>query len=246
MMELLISAGVFSVILLVLVMLFSQSLSIWQRSSSRDTATRELRKVRASLERDLSLANPQQVGRAQVPDHLGGGGKDGEALWFLSPIDPATHQIVRAHDGTPVWQRNILYYLVVPQNHNATFGVTCAGGAAANGYDDRCPHKVLIRKIINQNTLLPNVNGYLTAPNGYDLSGMGGEPSLDEVKIVASHLLTFSSVTAPPPQNIPSLIAVDARAVAEEEARRKVGIGTLPMFTGQFTLQGPFTVMLRN
>ncbi len=245
-MELMISAGVFSVILLVLVMLFSQSLSIWQRSSSRDTATRELRKARATIERDLSLTNPDQLGRAQVPDHLGGGGKDGEALWFLSPIDPATHQIVRAPDGTSVWQRNILYYLVVPQNHNATFGVSCTGGAAANGYDDRCPHKVLIRKVINQNTLLPNVNAYLTAPNGYDLSGMGGEPALEEVQIAASHLLTFSSVTGPAPQNIPSLVAVDVRAVAEEEARRKVGVGSLPMFTGQYTLQGPFTVLMRN
>lgn len=255
--ELMLGTGIFTLIMIVLVGLFNQSLSVWRTTSGSDTAMRELRKTRAALERDLVLSRPTLVARTQVADHLGGGGSDGEALWFLSPVDPVTGQIVRKSDGSPMWMRNILYYLVVPANHDATFGMHCNGGAAASGYDDRCPHKLLVRKIIDdggatvatdestEEALIANIAPYLTQPTGYDLSGMA-EPGVEEKRIIANSLLTFSSQTAPPPNNIGTEVAVDQRAMSISEARREVQVGTIPGSDSRFTMQSPFSVFLRN
>ena len=249
--------GIFTLVMIVLVSLFNQSLAVWRTSSGSDTAMREMRKVRATLERDLVLSRPGLVGRAQVADHTGGGGKDGEALWFLSPVDPTTGQIARKTDGSPMWMRNILYYLVVPANHDATFGMHCNGGVGPGGYDDRCPHKLLVRKVIDaggatiaadeatEETLLADPTPYLTQPAGYDVSGLT-EAGVEDVRIVANSLLMFSSATAPPPAAAGPEVAVDLRAMSVAEARREIQVGTDPGATSRFTLQSPFSVFLRN
>ncbi|MCE7872127.1 hypothetical protein DYH09_17340 [bacterium CPR1] len=255
--ELVVVFGIFSLLLMVAGVLFNESRSTLRRTSGIDTCMRELRKARAAVERDLVLARPGALSRSFVGDSLGGGGRDGEALWFLSPIDPATGEVVRKQDGTPFWQRNVLYYLVVPQNHNNTFGQICAGGAGANGYDDRCPHKVLIRKEIDsgpptlptdettEETLLNNVAPYLTRPNGFDLTAMA-EAGLGEKKIVASFLLGFESFSAPPPAGLPVEVLVDVRAMSIEEARKEIRVGSDPGYASRFTHQAPFSVYLRN
>lgn len=255
--EMIVVFGIFSTILAITALLFRESQATFRRTNSQDTAMRELRKARAAIVRDLVVGRPGQVQRAQVPDSLGGGGKDGEALWFLSPVDPATGEMVHKQDGSPFWQRNILYYLVVPNNHDATFGMSCLGGAAANGYDDRCPHKVLIRKVIDsgaatiptdettEETLLANVAPYLTRPLGFSLAAMA-EPGLTEREISAAWLLGFESSTAPPPSNIPREIFIDLRALSIEEARREIQVGAAPCFVSRFTRTAPFSVYLRN
>ena len=65
-----------------------------------DRAQREMRRARATLERDLILANSGQIGRSRMPDYLGGGGDTGESLWFLSPVDPASGQTAPARGLT--------------------------------------------------------------------------------------------------------------------------------------------------
>ncbi len=254
--ELLVVVGIFSALMAVVALLFSSSVSLYRRTNSADSAMRELRKARAALERDLVLASPTVVRRTQVPSSLGAG-MDGEALWFLSPVDPATGATIRRPNGRLCWQRNILYYLVVPDNHDATFGMTCVGGAAANGYDDRCPHKVLIRKVIDsgaptvaldlstEEALLPSVAGYLSRPVGFDLSAMA-DPAPTQRSIVASHLLTFETFTAPAPKSLPTEVLVDLRALAAEDARREMRVGADPAYDCRFTRQGPFSVFLRN
>ncbi len=255
--ELVIGMGIFTLIMVVLVGLFSQSLAIWRTTSGTDTAVRELRRVTAALDRDLALASPARIARAQVADHLGGGGMDGEALWFLSPLDPATGQMARKLDGSAMWMRNVLYYLVVPANHDAVFGMSCSGGSGPNGYDDRCPHKVLIRKVIDsgvptlvgdetsEEELLADVSAYLTQPDGFDLSTMA-EPGLEDKRVVANNLLMFQTVTAPPPAAAPRELAVDVRAMSVEEARREMRVGTDAGADSRFTLRAPFSVSLQN
>lgn len=255
--ELMLGTGIFTLIMVVLVGLFNQSLSVWRVTSGSDTAMRELRKTRAALERDLVLSRPSLVARAAVSDHVGGGGSDGEALWFLSPVDPATGQIVRKADGSPMWMRNILYYLVVPANHDAVFGMHCNGGPGPNGFDDRCPHKVLVRKVIDsdaptvatdeasEEVLLTDASAYLSQPNGYDLSGMT-EAGVEDRRIVANSLLMFFSVSAPPPGNVATEVAVDTRAMSISEARREEQVGTVAGSDSRFTMQSPFSVFLRN
>jgi len=260
-MELMIAMFVFFLLMVITAVLFTNSQAVYRRLNSADTALGEMRKARAALEHDLALAAPAQLNRAAVPASLGGGGKDGEALWFLSPVDPATGQTLRKEDGTPFWQRNILYYLIVPGNHDAVFGTSCAGGVGPNGYDDVCPHKVLIRKVIDsgvptvasdettEETLLSTAailgEPYVSQPDGFSVAGMA-EPGLEETRIVATYLLTFFSTSAPPPNNFATELSIDLRALSIDEARREIPVGTTALFDSRFTRQGPVSVFLRN
>ena len=236
-MELAVTTSVFTLLLTVAAMLLTRTQRLYTSTNSADTASRELRKARTALERDLVLARPTQLNRSRVPPSLGGGGDDGEALWFLSAVDPSTGKIVRKLDGKPFWQRNILYYLIVPAGHTG-----CPGGKGPNNFDDRCPHKVLVRKVIDsgvptlvndettEEKLLPGVSSYLTRPGPADPA------------IMANNLLTFFSATG----SVPPEIFVDVRALNTDEARRQSSIGLDSFFTGRFTQQAPFSVFLRN
>ncbi|MBI3927615.1 MAG: hypothetical protein HY319_18895 [Armatimonadetes bacterium] len=255
--ELLVALFVGSLLLLVMAVLFVRTQGLYRSISGSDSALRQLRKARTALEKDLILSRPGDVRRAQVPDSLGGGGQDGEALWFLSPVDPATGEMMRKQDGRAFWQRNILYYLVVPADHDSTFGMICTGGRGPNNCDDRCPHKVLIRKVIDsgpptvptdeatEETLITDITAYLTRPSGYSLAAMA-EPGLTEATIVAAQLLTFESLSAPAPNNIAPEVFVDLRAVSIEGARRELRVGSDSLYTGRFTQTAPFSVFLRN
>ncbi|MEW6277233.1 MAG: hypothetical protein AB1758_01325 [Candidatus Eremiobacterota bacterium] len=251
--EVLVAGFVFSLLLGVAVLLFRHSTQVWKHASSAEGARHGLSSARAALERDLRLSDPALVARADVPTSLGGG-PDGQALWFLSPVDPATGEVVRKQDGYPFWQRNILYYLVVPSNHDAVFGVACAGGAdPADGYDDRCPHKVLIRKVIDdgvpttpadeatEEALIADITPYLTRPVGFSTAGMTGEPGLELKRILGGGFLKFStrSVTA-------REIAVDLRSVAFGEAARNLRVGQVSLVQGRYTHRLDFSVLLRN
>ena len=207
-----------------------------------------MRKARSSLQRDLGPGRPDQFTLVDVPDHLGGGGKDGQALCFLSPVVPGSGQLARSADGLPLWQTNILYYLVVPNLHDQTFGRHCAGVAGPGGYDDACPHKMLIRKIIRSSatppeTLLANLTPYLTRPNGFDTSAMTAEANVLEVKTVAVNLLTLRCGFN---LQVPRQFEVEARAADIQTASRKLAIGSVSLTSQPVTLALPFSTLLRN
>lgn len=250
--EVLIAASIFSVCLLVLAALFTQTQNLWRSINSRDVSRRELAKASASLQRDLKLASGQELSKTRVPPSLGSG-DDGEAIWFLSPVDPVSGQMVHRQDAKPFWQRNILYYLVVPANHNNSFQVNCLGTAGPGGYEVACAHKVLIRKVIDsgpatipgnettQETLVPSVAAYLTRPNGLSVAAMAGEPNLKEVKIVATNLLYFAT-TAPGATQLD----IELRAVAVELARHQMPLGSTSIYDSRYTRQAALNLILNN
>lgn len=238
--------GLFSLMLALTAVLFEQTVRHWRAADSSDVAQREMRKAQAALQRDATLTSSSELGRARVPGSLAG--DDGEALWFLSPIDPATKQAVHRADGTPFWQRNILYYLVVPVNE-----CNCAGLAAPDGYESGCPHKVLVRKVIDSaaptvptdestlETLLADVTPFLTRPVGNDPASIS-EAGVEDVRIVATHLLRFESATGQTPDEL----AVSLRAVLVDQARRDVPLGSTNFLDTRYTRQLPFFVTLHN
>lgn len=63
---------------------------------------------------------------------------------FVFRVAPDTGEFIRNPDGTPRWQRNILYYSVVPvaPNPNEFQG----SGIAVDGYEAAYPYKLLVRK----------------------------------------------------------------------------------------------------
>lgn len=215
MMELMLSLAIFSAILLFTAAIMFMTKSAWVTSDADEEAALRLRDAVNRLERDFSLTGADEFAHGSAGTSLAGV-KDGDALWFLSPVDPVTETFVQDDDGRPVWQRNILYYLSVPANHTS-----CAGLEGPNGYEEGCPHKVLVRKVIDhssagQQKLLKNVAAYITRPaSENDATSMG--PGQESAQIVAVRLLWFRVL--PDPGGSPSSRTVDLRSVALRSAQ---------------------------
>lgn len=229
--EVLVTIGLFGFVTAAIFLMLSRGHEMWRRDSGSHTATLALNTSLRSLEQDL-LQGPAQPSVTTVAAHLSGGGSDGQAVWTLS-ARAVDGSFTKTDDGYPFWQRNVLYYLVVPLNHQTLFGLNCAGGADPSGFDDRCPHKMLIRKVIDSGpatdpsgdpetvaeSLLDDVSPYLTQPAGWDTSAMAAESGLESVEIVAGGLLRFEA------RPLPGGIVVDLRATALDQARRELTVG---------------------
>jgi hypothetical protein len=252
--EVLFTAFLFSFVGVLSFLVLSRGVHLWTEISEAESAGLELAKATNDLRVDLLKANSADIRSGEVPANLSGGGMDGAALWFLSAVDPESGEFVMKSDGTPYWQRNILYYLVTPTKHETTYGYNCAGGKGADGFDDRCPHKILVRKVIdsgaptgpdgdpilNEETLLSDPGEYLTRPVGYDVGAMNGEPDVDRVDVAAVRLLWFR------PSVEGRTVVVDIRAVAIKGAQKALRIGETPLAEGRFTVHRLLSVTPMN
>ncbi len=250
--EAILGLGLFSVIMVVTTLLLSQATTVWRKTSSTDSASGEMRKVQVNLARELGMSSATEVALANTPASLPAGAPDGSAVWFLMSVDPSTGEPVRRTTGAPFWQRNILYYAVVPQGHDAFFGQSCQGGTGALGVDNRCPHKVLIRKEIDLpptttttdettlETLIPagSISPYLNRPVGFDTGALGSQ-----ARVIAVNLLSFS-VQRGPDSDAPGELKVVVEGAATALARKAIRVGTDPM--GSFTLTRSFSVFPKN
>jgi len=243
--ELVVTVALFSLVGLLLAASFTGATTIWRSTSASTDSQLALTKPRDDLTRDLQSTSFSTVQVTAGPSSLGY--VDGDALWFLSAVDPATGRFMRKVDGTPFWQRNILYYSVVPNDHTGLFGYTCTGGSDGSGYDVQCPHKVLLRKVIDKGSptdptdesteeelLTPGeVTAYLTRPNRFDTSSMLGEAGLSDVSMPTNSLLLFRCQLAPQPQ-WPREVRVELGAVSLATAAREVNIGSVPLSNTRF------------
>ena len=241
--EMLIVLAMGSLITLMTALTLSNSIKIFNNTSGRDSAMRELNKARRALELDLNQAS-EDFSIVQTPASLGGGA-DGDAINYLSAVNVTDGTIATLPDGSgnPYFFQNIFYYITVPANHDALFGVSCVGGNEG-GYDYNCPHKILIRAVEEQNptydpsddttveTLLSSLSTFLVRPTGF--------PNTLARDTVAINLLTFQMV------QVGQEIRVDLRAVSLADARRKVSIGTTSFRDTGYTLQYRFSVFPRN
>lgn len=217
-----------------------QSQKSFHYTNSSSDASRQLRKVTNDLEVDLQQTSSATIQRTSAPASLGA--PDGDAIWFLSNRD-ATGTPVFHSNGEPFWQYNILYYLVVPNQHDATFGRSCAGGAGPDGNDDRCPHKLLIRKRIDTGDAASNnedfdeeapltpaaVAAYLTRPQGYQTGFMNSEAGVTQVRVVGQQLLGFRATLHS------TLLNLDLRAVTISRAQREVAMGSVSLYDSPYT-----------
>jgi hypothetical protein len=248
--ETLIGVAVFSIVSLILAVLMIQSFSLWRRTSGRQSVEATLFKAQNWLARDLTVTAPDKV--ATQVSLSSSGVPDGDAVWFLSFVDPATGEPVydsgfgTGNLGDPLWQRNILYYAVRPSGHDAHAGQSCSAGIGPHGYDDVCPHKMLVRKVIDgpndangREILLPSATPYLDRPVGMDVSGMGGS-GMEEVSIAARDILTFHVTNGNPE------VRIDLRATAIVEARKTTAIGSTSLSVKPNTLQRLFSVYPKN
>lgn len=251
--EIIVGFSIFSIIGVLLAAALSGSGDIWRTVSSSTNVQTNLGRGRERLTRDLKQSSFDSVMRQAALSSLGP--IDGDVVWFLSARDPATEEFMRKSDGTPFWQKNIVYYLVVPTNHAAVFDVACTGAADVDGYEEQCPHKVLIRKVIDNGPLTDptdetteetpidpgDITNYLTRPNGFDTSAMSGEAGLEDISLPATSLLSFRVQLAPDPQ-WPGEVRISLHSVAEESAAREIAIGQTPLSRSRHTSNLDFSV----
>lgn len=252
--ELLVTLTLFSVLALLAFLFLNHGVQANRRLDSSSEAARNLRIAQRSLSSDLVGARSGEIVIGEVPDQVGGGGKTGQAIAFRSAWDPVEERYCQKSDGTPFWQKTILYYAAVPTRHDSLYGMTCQGGSGPGGFDDACPHKILIRKTIDQaptttassaegaeEPMPADITSYLTRPDDLDLSGMSSEPDLVEARVVASKLLYFRVSSG-----VNGEVEVDLRALAIAEARGKVRVGEVSLADNPLTLQQLFTVRPGN
>ena len=237
-----------------------RTIESWWRVNATADSEQQLYRAQQSLERDLRAAafedqpDRRTINAESSPPQLQSlSGADGDVVWFLSAIDPTTGQFCRHPDGSPFWQRNVVYYLVTPQNLSQHFGYNGAG-LASSGYEVSCPFKVLIRKEIDSGTPThpsdPNsaetlmsfadLAPFLDRPDGYSSAGMSATNA--SVKPVSANLLSFRVEL----QNALRGVSIDLRATAIDRARREGGIGDRDLLTQPFTTQLQFVVIPPN
>lgn len=139
--ELLLVMAIFSAFLLSVHYLLSSGLGTWRRTASSQDASLQLAKAHRALYDDLratGIASCEVVNSAVL-----GTSTTGDVLWLLSANDSSSSQPCRKEDGTPFWQRNVLYYLGAPTDHDRLFKQVCQAKPFV------CPHKVLIRRVFD-------------------------------------------------------------------------------------------------
>jgi hypothetical protein len=251
-MEVVITTGIFSVLVLALFAVMQFGIRSWKNIESKNAVQTQLRKVELFLLEDLKRASYNQL---RVANMLGtwspGNSKSlvglecsGSAVWFLSAMDDSGTWYMRDADGNPTWQRNVLYYIARPADawHQAKYGYLCGAGGDR---DTVCPHKWLIRKEIQSSTLLDEVavTQYLSRPAGYDLMDpgqMGSEPGLKRVQTLADSVVDFW-VTLRKPE-----VQADLKAFRILEAGSVMHIGQTSLDSDSFTVHYSARVVPNN
>jgi prepilin-type N-terminal cleavage/methylation domain-containing protein len=249
--EIMIGMTLLSLLTVFSVGFMTQGQRLWRRVEASSSAGQSLTKANASLSQDLI-----NVGRQGVATTANGTGpmKLGDALWFLSAYDPTSQTFVRNSGGRSFWQKTILYYLTVPLDHDQRYGVAC------QSWDQVCPHKILLRKVIdtgapttptspeaNEETL-PNasvISGYLTRPATLDLDILRAESGIVSVDYVAGHLLDMSVALTTESTSITEVQCI-LRAALIDDAKTHMRIGQEAFSKGTFTLSRSIDVVPRN
>lgn len=251
--EAVVAFGIAFFVLLLFALCFENAVAAWRKSSGLATARTQLEKAKSSLERELEHARFAESATG-LSTAGAGGVPAGTAVWFLSAENPATGQVQRSASGRPLWQRNVLVYPAVPNNHNATFGSNCSGGAGTGGLDTQCPHKVLIRKVIDgpvDHPTEPGAEGlmsysqigpYLTRPDGYSTQAMAGEAGLEETSLLCYSLLYFRLQRLSASKEF----LIDCRTLDVASARREKAIGQTSLEGDRHSLQQIFAVYPKN
>lgn len=245
--ELSISCALLSILLVVLATALHDSQNLWRQTTGSSDSRLQLRRAQASLERDMQFASSSFGIRTVGPQQ--GPGFSGDAFWFLSAEIGTSGQLMRKFNGSPIYLSNVLYYAAIPQ------GDPCPGGLGPNGYDDRCPHKVLIRKTIDFATASVNesteerlmtaaeIAPFLTRPTGMSVAGMTGVTAGGNVKLAsmtARELLWFHVSSNPAP------LQFEVRAVNLPRSRKEVATGTTSLYNSPLTSEIRLTLIPPN
>ncbi len=250
--ELMLALSLLAVFMLVGYQALRMADGVFRQVSGNEDAAMQLKRAVRYMQKDIVSSNVMRMTLTNVTAGLPGGAADGSALCLLTGADRGVGDMVSKEGGEPFWQRNILYYLSTPQ------GDPCQGGADANGFDDRCPHKCLVRKIIddppataatdnpqNDEALITNLTPYLTRSLGRtNISNMLGEANVEQVELVARGLVGMRvQINADP--NIPNEVRLTVTALNQPRGQ-KLALGTVALSGQGGLLVNELSIFPRN
>lgn len=240
--ELIFVFALFSALTLISVVCLKQVSGVWQKSSSRDKALRDLLKAEAVLHRDLVNASRGERQSQFAPVSAGSGGittSDGLALVLPSPEQEG---LALSTGGSVVLNRLVTYYLAVPTDLSQRTGLDHSFAPDAQGYEQQCAYKWLIRRETNAASAGPN--RLSEVPPNWLTSGVIEVPTQmwrePERRVVAANLLQFRVLQGPP------LWEIRLTAVAVDDARRKLSLGSVPLSETVYTLTHRVAVVAQN
>lgn len=238
--ELAIAMGFMGLFSMMMFFALKNTSGVWRRTSSRDNAMRELVRARSFLSRDLmnGSARPNQFANTTVGPSLGAG-RDGDALTILTNDNETTPWNVTT-SGNSILRREVTYSLFVPNNVNTLYGSTFPGVADAQGYEQACPYKWLVRRIDPAPAVVPpNPEPVIPATWTTFLVRPSSKAGTATTQVVST-LLGFRVLASG------GLWEFELKACAVEDARHTIGIGSTPLGSSQYTLVQRFSVPIHN
>ena len=240
--ELFCAVGLFGALAIISMLALRQVTKIWQRSSARDQAIRELLKAEAALSRDLANGARSTTQSDYRAVKAGAGSiSTGDGLALLVP-SAQQEQLHLDAQGQPVLDRLVTYYLAVPANVSALSGLPQNFWVDAQGYEDQCAYKWLIRKETAAPAAAPGglpavPANWLTGPEIETPTTFWRNP---DKRVVASNLLQFRVLKGPPTWE------VTLTAVAIADARRQIALGSVPLSSTAFAITHQVGLVAKN
>ena len=229
--ELLLVVALFSLFLIIPYQIMKSGLLIGWRTESREDVGLQLRKAYFSLEKDLRSASRLQMSFNEIENH--------HVLWFLSAVDQDTGEFALKEDGKPFWQRNIIYFTAIPEDHDSYYGVSCS-------QPTYCPHKILIRRAVDAGpSTAPEspeseIEELLTpslvqerVENPASLTGLGFSNAAEKDQVIATGLLEFKVVLEP--EGWDKEVSCRLKGFSHKEAGKSFAIGSQSLESTPFT-----------
>jgi type II secretory pathway pseudopilin PulG len=173
--EMIVGMALFMIIMVIIFSTFRTFTSCWKVAESKNEVHRQFLKIMYNFDREMS--------RTSLDSVICGTNNGQNWICFKSPID-MNGSPVYLDDGTPDWQKFIIYYTSRPPGDSCTIPA---------GMDSYCPHKYVIRKDVGINAQLSNpgrVTPYLTFT--LTINQASGEPDVIYVKPLTNNILEMS------------------------------------------------------
>lgn len=248
--EVLTTCALYSIILIVLGIAVTSGEKLFRRVSAKYDTESQLQRALPRLQEEIRATSLSTVEVNSNPP----------AIWFLTnygppsagaPEAPDTFIPQMQMDGSPRWQRHIVYYLCQPNQHDQIANQSCGG---YTGDDDTiCPHKVLIRAEITFENPDPTDAAQVEQPHslatwlapvsrssGYNVSGLRGTTinaaQVKRIDVLGRNLLSFRA------NKVGNRVQIELKAVALGQAQREIKVGQVDLATSRFTTQYQFLV----
>ena len=213
-----------------------QVVGVQRRSAGRDEALRNLLRAAETLQRDLSNSAHQAQRWAVEPALLGtGSARSSDALALL--VSPQNQDgLELSSDSKAEYSQIASYYLAVEPGRSASYV------ADAEGYEEQCPWKWLIRKQSDAPAaIFPDTLSAI--PAGW-LAGQLEQPTIlwkePQRRVVAQNLLQFRVLQGPP------MWEIRLTAVSLDEASRELALGQVPLSQHRTCLTYRVSVLAHN